>query len=113
MEAIVKETKEDHLTAAVIYDATASEMADAALDWIMDYINRQLRREGRHLPAEALFRRLRGFCAGTSKRNSPETAIEKNRHNPHAQFFNGARKIRHGDQRNPVITIHRQRDFPA
>ncbi len=49
MEAIVQKTKEDHLTAAVIYDATASEMADAALDWIMDYINRQLRREGRHL----------------------------------------------------------------
>lgn len=49
MEAIVRKTKEDQLTAAVTYDATASEMVDAALDWIMDYINRQLTREGKHL----------------------------------------------------------------
>ncbi|MHB8137910.1 MAG: methionine synthase [Smithellaceae bacterium] len=49
MEAIATKTKQDNFTAAVVYDATASEMADAALDWIMDYINRQLRRESRHL----------------------------------------------------------------
>lgn len=36
-------------------DAVASEMADAALDWIMDYINRQLRREGRHLLPRRFF----------------------------------------------------------
>jgi hypothetical protein len=49
MEAIKEKTKQDHMTAAVVYDATASEMADAALDWIMDYINRQLLRESKHL----------------------------------------------------------------
>jgi hypothetical protein len=49
MEAIGEKTRQDNLTAAVVYDATASEMADAALDWIMDYINRQLRREGKQL----------------------------------------------------------------
>lgn len=49
MEAIRDKTSRGDLTAAVVYDATASEMADAALDWIMDYINRQLRREGKHL----------------------------------------------------------------
>jgi len=49
MEAIRNRTSEDNLTAAVVYDATASEMTDAALDWIMSYINRQLRREGKHL----------------------------------------------------------------
>ncbi|MEN6469560.1 MAG: hypothetical protein ABFD45_11495 [Smithella sp.] len=49
MEAIREKTKQDKMTAVVVYDATASEMADAALDWIMDYINRQLLREGKHL----------------------------------------------------------------
>jgi len=49
MEGIRDRTSEDNLTAAVVYDATASEMTDAALDWIMSYINRQLRREGKHL----------------------------------------------------------------
>ena len=49
MEGIRNRTSEDNLTAAVVYDATASEMTDAALDWIMSYINRQLRREGKHL----------------------------------------------------------------
>lgn len=49
MEAIRDKTSHDDLTAAVVYDATASEMADVALDWITDYINRQLSREGRHL----------------------------------------------------------------
>jgi cobalamin-dependent methionine synthase I len=49
MDAIKEKTNEDNLSAAVIYDATASEMADAALDWIMDYGNQQLRREGKKL----------------------------------------------------------------
>lgn len=49
MEAIRDKTIKGDLTAAVVYDATASEMADAALDWIMGYINRQLRREGKQL----------------------------------------------------------------
>jgi cobalamin-dependent methionine synthase I len=49
MESIREKTEMDQMTAAVVYDATASEMADAALDWIMEYINRQLRRDSRRL----------------------------------------------------------------
>jgi len=49
MEAIKEKTLHDDLAAAVIYDATASEMTDAGLDWIMDYFNQQLRREGKTL----------------------------------------------------------------
>lgn len=49
MTALQKKTRLDDLTAAVIYDATASEMVDAGLDWIMGYINRSLRREGKAL----------------------------------------------------------------
>jgi hypothetical protein len=49
MEAIADQTRKGNLFAAVIYDATASEMADAALDWLMDYFNSQLRRESKKL----------------------------------------------------------------
>lgn len=45
LNAISEKTKAGDMTAAVIYDATASEMTDAALDWLTDYISRQLRRE--------------------------------------------------------------------
>lgn len=49
MEAIAEKTSQGNLTAAVVYDATASEMTDAALDWIMDYLNQLIRREGKIL----------------------------------------------------------------
>ncbi len=49
MDAIREKTTQGDLQAAVVYDATASEMADAALDWIMDYINQFIRREGKTL----------------------------------------------------------------
>ncbi|MFA5321150.1 MAG: hypothetical protein WC373_00640 [Smithella sp.] len=49
MEAIKEKTRHDDLAAAVVYDSTASEMTDAALDWIMDYFNQLLRREGKSL----------------------------------------------------------------
>jgi cobalamin-dependent methionine synthase I len=49
MEAIKEKTRQDDLAAAVVYDATASEMVDAGLDWIMDYLNQHLRREGKTL----------------------------------------------------------------
>ncbi|MGD0022159.1 MAG: methionine synthase [Smithellaceae bacterium] len=49
MEAIEGKTNQDNLAAAVVYDATASEMTDAGLDWIMDYLNQQVRREGKTL----------------------------------------------------------------
>lgn len=47
MEAIKEKTNQDNLAAAVVYDATASEMTDAGLDWIMDYLNQLIRREGK------------------------------------------------------------------
>lgn len=49
MEAIADQTRKGNLSAAVVYDATASEMTDAALTWLMDYSNNQLRREGKKL----------------------------------------------------------------
>ncbi len=49
MDAIGEKTAQGNLTAAVVYDATASEMTDAALDWIMNYVNGRLRREGKRL----------------------------------------------------------------
>ena len=49
MEAIKEKTRQDDLAAAVVYDATASEMTDAAMDWIMDYFNQLIRREGKTL----------------------------------------------------------------
>ena len=49
MEAIKEKTHQDNLAAAVVYDATASEMTDAGLDWIMDYLNQHIRREGKTL----------------------------------------------------------------
>ena len=39
----------DNLSRAVVYDATASEMVDGALEWIMRYYRGILRREGRGL----------------------------------------------------------------
>ena len=49
METIQEKTSRDDLATAVVYDATASEMVDAALDWIMDYLNQQVRRDGKKL----------------------------------------------------------------
>ncbi|MGB5216662.1 MAG: hypothetical protein WBN66_00045 [Smithella sp.] len=49
MAAIQEKTGRNDLAAAVIYDATASETVDAGLDWIMHYVNQQLRREGKTL----------------------------------------------------------------
>jgi ethanolamine utilization microcompartment shell protein EutS len=49
MKAIKEKSALGDLQAAVIYDATASEMADAALDWIMEYINQLIRRERKTL----------------------------------------------------------------
>jgi len=37
------------VTRAVVFDAVASEMTDAGLDWIMRYWNQELRRENKTL----------------------------------------------------------------
>jgi len=49
MDAIGAKTLAGDMKAAVVYDATASELADAALNWMMDFVNGQLRREGKVL----------------------------------------------------------------
>ena len=49
MSAIRTDIAKDNVTRAVVFDATASEMADGALDWLMDYTRRDLIREGRVL----------------------------------------------------------------
>jgi len=67
MEAIREKTNRGDLTAAVVYDATASEMTDAALDWIMAYINGQLRREGKHLLPRRFSAGYADFALGNQK----------------------------------------------
>ena len=49
IEAIQRDTADGNLTRAVVFDAAASEMVDAALDWMETYFGRELRREGRRL----------------------------------------------------------------
>ena len=49
IEAIRQDTAADNLTRAVVLDATASEMVDAALDWMESLFGRELRRESRQL----------------------------------------------------------------
>lgn len=49
MNAIQEDTSGRDITRGVVFDATASEMADAALDWLMAYFNRSLRRENKKL----------------------------------------------------------------
>jgi len=47
VRAIENNSKGENVYAAVIFDAVASEITDAGLGWIMQYINRQLRRQNR------------------------------------------------------------------
>ena len=49
IEAIREDSAENNLTRAVVFDATASEVVDASLDWIMNYFNQELRRENKRL----------------------------------------------------------------
>jgi len=49
LDEIHEETSRDNLSRAVVYDATASEMVDGALEWIVRYYTGILRREGRRL----------------------------------------------------------------
>ncbi|MDD2388723.1 MAG: hypothetical protein PHP23_03205 [Desulfobacterales bacterium] len=50
IEAIGRDTETENLSRAVVLDAAASEIVDEALEWIIEYWNRQLRRENRGLP---------------------------------------------------------------
>ncbi len=49
MDAIKRDSQGRDVTRAVVFDATASEMTDAALGWIMEYFNRELRRQDKCL----------------------------------------------------------------
>lgn len=49
MEAIAADIAGNDITRGVVLDAAASEIVDAALDWIMGYFNRGLIRQGRTL----------------------------------------------------------------
>jgi len=49
MQAIAAATAAGDMLTSVVYDATASEMTDNALNWLMDYHARTLRRQGRRL----------------------------------------------------------------
>jgi len=45
----IKNFSKENLEKGVIYDAVASEITDSALDWIMNYYNQMLKREGKTL----------------------------------------------------------------
>lgn len=49
MQAIAAATASGDMLTSVVYDATASEMTDNALNWLMDYHARTLSRQGRRL----------------------------------------------------------------
>jgi cobalamin-dependent methionine synthase I len=49
MAAIRHDLATEAVTRAVVFDATASEMADGALEWLMDYTRQALLREGKIL----------------------------------------------------------------
>jgi hypothetical protein len=49
MKAIEENVAASNLMRALVFDATASEMVDASLNWIVDYFNRTLLRENRRL----------------------------------------------------------------
>jgi len=58
-DAIHEDTSGRNVTRGIVFDATASEMTDAVLSWIMEYYNRILRRENKSVLA-------RRFSAGYS-----------------------------------------------
>ncbi len=49
VDQVSNEIKHGNAAIGVVMDATASETADVGLDWIMNYINTVIRREGKRL----------------------------------------------------------------
>lgn len=49
VDRVMDEIKNKDAALGVILDAVASETADAALDWMVDFINKMIRREGKKL----------------------------------------------------------------
>jgi hypothetical protein len=87
MEAIKEKTNQDNLSAAVIYDATASEMADGALDWIMLYAGRQLRREGKNLLPRRFSAGYADFQLANQKNIYQQLQMEKINVNINSNFI--------------------------
>ena len=52
MNAIEEDAAGANVTRGIVLDAAASEIVDAALDWIVDYFNQTIRREDRRLLAK-------------------------------------------------------------
>lgn len=52
IDKIKSHVDNDNLVGGVVSDATASEMVDAALDWIVNYYNIELRRENKRLTSK-------------------------------------------------------------
>ncbi|MFH1691732.1 MAG: hypothetical protein ABIC68_04095 [Candidatus Omnitrophota bacterium] len=53
IEAIQK-SKDKNLTKSVVFDATASEMTDACLTWMINYFNQELSYEGKQLTSKRI-----------------------------------------------------------
>jgi hypothetical protein len=87
MEAIKEKTNQDNLSAAVIYDATASEMVDGALDWIMLYTGRQLLREGKKLLPRRFSAGYADFQLANQKMIYQQLQMEKINVNINANFI--------------------------
>ncbi|MBM7684916.1 vitamin B12 dependent-methionine synthase activation domain-containing protein [Defluviitalea raffinosedens] len=49
IHAIEDEIKKENSVKAVIFDSTASQMADKTVAWVMDFINKTLQKEGKAL----------------------------------------------------------------
>lgn len=49
IDEIQRDTTADNITRGVVLDAASSEMTDEALDWIMGYVNQDLRRRAKRL----------------------------------------------------------------
>ncbi|WP_341876262.1 vitamin B12 dependent-methionine synthase activation domain-containing protein [Defluviitalea saccharophila] len=49
IHAIEQEIKQENSVKAVIYDSTASQIADKTVAWVMDFINKSLQKEAKEL----------------------------------------------------------------
>ena len=58
MNAIKEDASGANVTRGIVLDAAASEIVDAALDWIMDYFKQSLRRENSETAWKTILCRL-------------------------------------------------------
>ena len=67
MDAIEADTTGANVTRGIVLDAAASEIVDAALNWIMDYFNQSVRRENRRLLGKRYSAGYGDLCLETQK----------------------------------------------